>query len=402
MTFKPIEEGLERKEKQMVKEIVIWLNSKIKAFAASAPISQEEKTRLQHYIIFMILGIPTMCIFGVSNLLKGNPLIFAFSSAAALGLIAGLVLLKRIKNGYWIYRSNALLYVCLVSYMIIIGGDDGSKALWSYTIPLICCFLFGTKEGGLWSSFVMVMAFFTFSQTTILSIEVHNYSPSFQLRFIITYVFCTIISMWLEYSRHFFLKQSEANSDDLIKQHIKLKEEIEYRKKLEKELLVIARIDTLTGILNRGAFFSAAEKEWNKHVRNSKTLSFAVLDIDHFKKINDKFGHPAGDAVLNKLTQCCIDSIRSFDIFGRIGGEEFALLISETELEETRTVLERLRLAVESTTVEYEGQLIACTISIGFCTSIPPNDILTDMYKKADYALYQAKNSGRNKISLHQ
>jgi len=103
------------KEKTMVKEVLIWLYSKIKSFAASAPVSLDEKIRLQHYIIFMILGIPTMCIFGVYNLLKGNNLIFVFAIGAAFGLIAGLALLKKIKKGYWVYRTNALLYVCLVS-----------------------------------------------------------------------------------------------------------------------------------------------------------------------------------------------------------------------------------------------------------------------------------------------
>jgi len=284
--------------------------------------------------------------------------------------------------------------------MIIIGGEDGSKALWAYTIPLIFCFLFGTKEGGIWSSLVMLIAIFTFSQSTIFSIEVHNYSPSFKVRFIITFMFCTIISMWFEHSRNFFLKQSEENKADLIKKHTNLKEEIEYRKKLEKELITIANIDTLTGIFNRGAFFSAAQKEWDKHLRYSKPLSLAVIDIDYFKAINDQFGHPAGDEVLINITRCCIDNIRSFDIFGRIGGEEFALLLVETEEKDRESALERLRLAVERTSVEYEGKLISCTISIGLYTASPPNEPLTEMYKKADGALYQAKKSGRNKTCI--
>lgn len=380
--------------------MLTWIYSKIKAFAASAPVSLEEKTRLQHYIVFMILGIPTMFVFGVINLLKGNHLVSIFAIASASGLILGLALLKNIKKGYWVYRSNALLFVCLVSYMIVIGGEDGSKALWAYTIPLICCFLFGTKEGGIWSSLVIIIAVIIFSQSKILSIEVHHYLPGFQARFIITYVFCTIISMWLEYSRNLFLKLSEANRANLIKKQTKLEEEIEYRKKLEKELVTIARIDSLTGIFNRGAFFLEAEKEWDKQARSSKPLSFAVLDIDNFKTINDQFGHPAGDDVLVNITRCCVDSLRSFDLFGRIGGEEFALLFSETELEDIIAVLERLRLAVENTNVEYEGKLITCTISIGLYTVIPPNETLSEMYKNADRALYQAKNSGRNKTCI--
>jgi len=246
----------------------------------------------------------------------------------------------------------------------------------------------------------MLIAIFSFTQSTMFSIEIHDYSPSFKLRLILTFVFCTIISMWFEYSRNFFLKQSGENKADLIKQHTHLKEEIEYRKKLEKELITTANIDTLTGTLNRGAFFSAAEKEWDKHSRNSRPLSLAVLDIDHFKTINDQFCHPAGDDVLIKITRCCIDNIPSFDIFGRIGGEEFAVLLVETAPEDRKPALERLRLAVESTSVEFEGKLITCTISIGLYTAIPPSETLTQMYKKADAAMYQAKNSGRNKTCI--
>jgi len=113
----------------MVKKVLAWIYSKIKAFAASAPVSIEEKNRLQHYIIFMILGIPTMFIFGVINLLRGHHLIFFLALITAFGLITGLVLLKNIKQGYWVYRSNAFLYVCLISYLNIIGGEDGSIIL---------------------------------------------------------------------------------------------------------------------------------------------------------------------------------------------------------------------------------------------------------------------------------
>ena len=223
----------------MFKKTLKLLDTKIKAFADSAPISQDEKTRFQHYVIFMMLGLPTMLVFGVDNLLNGNNLIFVFCLVTAFGLFTGLVILKNIKNSSWVYRIIALLFVGLVNYMIIIGGDDGSKALWSYILPLFCCFIFGVKEGAIWSSIVLIMAIFTFTQSSIFSIEIYSYSPSFQLRFIITYVFCTIISMWLEHSRKFFLKQSEAISADLIKEHAKLLEEIEHRKKLEKELIIL-------------------------------------------------------------------------------------------------------------------------------------------------------------------
>jgi len=386
----------------MFKPILIWMNSKLDSFVEPIQISQDEKTRLQHYMVFMALGIPTMVIFGGVNLFQHNYLISFFAIVTAVGLIAGLFILRRLKNGAWVYRVNAFLYFCLICYMIVVGGEDGSKALWAYTVPLIICFLLGKKEGGLWASLVATFAVIAFTQPSIFSIEVYPYSTSFQLRFFITYSFCTVISVWLESSRNFFLKQSNAVSADLVKEHEKLKAEIEYRKILEEELKTLARIDPLTGVLNRGAFFSAAQTQWNKHARSATEFSFAILDIDHFKDVNDKYGHPAGDEVLAALSKSCITSIRDFDIFGRVGGEEFAFLFAETGLVEAKEIVDRLRISIESLSVDYDGQPINCTVSIGLYTAVPPNESITRIYKKADLALYQAKGSGRNKICIYQ
>jgi len=349
-----------------------------------------------------MLGVPTMMFFAVTNLLDGNVFIFVSALISAMALIVGMIILIKVNSGDWVYRTVAFLYICLISYMILLGGVDGSKALWSYTVPLICCFLFGYKEGGAWSALIVFIASFCFTQTTILSIDIFQYTPNFQIRFIITYTFCTIIAMWLEYSRYSLLKQSHAISTDLIKKQAKLEAEIVYRKDLEQELITTARIDPLTDTLNRGAFFVTAKNEWDKHVRNSTVFSFAVLDLDHFKSINDTYGHPIGDEVLVNIARCCIKSLRSFDLFGRIGGEEFALVFSETTEKEAYAILERLRLEVENAGLEYEGGTIRCTVSIGLFTSCPPSETLSDIYKKADVALYQAKNSGRNKICTQQ
>ena len=100
----------------MFKKTLKLLDTKIKAFADSAPISQDEKTRFQHYVIFMMLGLPTMLVFGVDNLLNGNNLIFVFCLVTAFGLFTGLVILKNIKNSSWVYRIIALLFVGLVIF----------------------------------------------------------------------------------------------------------------------------------------------------------------------------------------------------------------------------------------------------------------------------------------------
>ena len=130
----------------MFKKTLTWLHAKISEFSASAQVSEQEKIRIQHYIIFILLGIPTMLIFGLYNLFIANNFIFIFTLVAAFGLMIGGLLLKHVKNVNLVYRVNTFIFVSLVGYMIIIGGTDGSKVLWAYVVPLICCFLFGKNS----------------------------------------------------------------------------------------------------------------------------------------------------------------------------------------------------------------------------------------------------------------
>lgn len=167
------------------------------------------------------------------------------------------------------------------------------------------------------------------------------------------------------------------------------------------DLQVTSSHDALTGLLNRAAFNERANALL-QHPPNGRTFTLLMMDIDHFKLINDRFGHPAGDLVLAVVARTLADGLRSNDVIGRIGGEEFAVILHGTNLSQAETPAERLRRAVEETRVTLpDNTVVQVTISIGGAESRPQAE-LTDLMSSADRALYTAKNSGRNKVEIRQ
>jgi diguanylate cyclase (GGDEF)-like protein/PAS domain S-box-containing protein len=177
--------------------------------------------------------------------------------------------------------------------------------------------------------------------------------------------------------------------------------DITERKIFEAELKRQARIDHLTGVSNRGYFMIQAELELSRAIRYGKPLSLYMLDIDYFKKVNDSYGHKIGDLVLIKLAEVCRQTLREVDIIGRIGGEEFVILLPETDLVEATEVAERLKESIAKSKVPLEGGLpLHFTVSIGVTSLVSKDDNLDVLLNLADKALYQAKEQGRNRVCV--
>ena len=176
-----------------------------------------------------------------------------------------------------------------------------------------------------------------------------------------------------------------------------LNEEIEGRKKLEDHLRTLATTDSLTGLLTRRSLFEMGEREIRRNVRNGLPLSFMLIDLDHFKMVNDKFGHAAGDEALVVFAEIGAKVLRSTDILGRLGGEEFGVILPEADLDSAFLIAERYRKEFASRPISFQGQEVMVTISIGVTELLSKEDTLEKAFTRADQALYLAKARGRNR-----
>jgi diguanylate cyclase (GGDEF)-like protein/PAS domain S-box-containing protein len=179
---------------------------------------------------------------------------------------------------------------------------------------------------------------------------------------------------------------------------ITVSDDITERKHLEEQLKQLATTDPLTGCYNRRYFFELGEREFQRSMRYGSPLSALMLDIDHFKKINDTYGHPIGDRALIAMTETCLSTLRKSDIFGRIGGEEFAIIFVEADLEKAVRLAERIRKYVLKITIQAEPELVSFTVSIGVSASVRDDTSLEEILKRSDDALYRAKKAGRNRV----
>lgn len=167
------------------------------------------------------------------------------------------------------------------------------------------------------------------------------------------------------------------------------------------ELQRLSRTDGLTGLLNRKTWETELEREFKLYSRHGQDSSMIMFDIDHFKKINDGYGHPAGDEVIRQTAGIAANCVRDIDIAGRYGGEEFSIILTNTNAEQALVVAERIRKQVESTPAYYEKQKIEYTISLGISNIFPTFTDPTQWIESADKGLYQAKRAGRNNSVIH-
>lgn len=181
--------------------------------------------------------------------------------------------------------------------------------------------------------------------------------------------------------------------------NIAIVQDITRRKEVEYQLELLARTDDLTGLVNRRHFLAQAELELSRSIRYGRQMSILMVDADFFKNINDLYGHAAGDSTLRQLANIFRGTLRSADLAGRFGGEEFAILLPETDHEMATELAERLRRDVAASKVPLKtGPPLQFTISIGVSSLLSKDDNLDMLISLADNGLYMAKNAGRNRV----
>ena len=170
-----------------------------------------------------------------------------------------------------------------------------------------------------------------------------------------------------------------------------------------KQMEALAMHDSLTGLLNRRAIEEYAEAEFSMAGRKERALSVILLDIDHFKNVNDRFGHKFGDHTLQQVAKILTEDLRNYDRIGRWGGEEFILILPDTQLVDAATVAERVRIQMAELQISLEnGETFSVNISLGAACTTGKFSSLTKLIDAADQALYQAKQTGRNRVCIFE
>jgi diguanylate cyclase (GGDEF)-like protein len=169
------------------------------------------------------------------------------------------------------------------------------------------------------------------------------------------------------------------------------------KEKDDAEMARLATVDSLTGLPNRHAFLERAEHARQSALRQRQPLALAMMDIDHFKQINDRFGHATGDEALTVFARTARETLRAHETIGRLGGEEFAMVLPGTDMTGALQAAERLRKAVREATVITSGTSYVMTVSIGVVV-LDPNETLGMALARADHALYAAKSGGRDRV----
>lgn len=175
--------------------------------------------------------------------------------------------------------------------------------------------------------------------------------------------------------------------------------DVSHNRKTEEELLRLAATDPLTGTFNRREFTAIAEREALRSSRYHHSLSILMLDLDHFKRLNDTYGHAAGDKALQRFTMICANALRNVDVFGRWGGEEFVALLPETDIQGATIIAERLRKLTSDNVLTFNDHKISFTISIGIAEFKDGEVTIDQALSRADSAVYDAKKAGRDRIS---
>jgi diguanylate cyclase (GGDEF)-like protein len=310
-------------------------------------------------------------------------IIILVNVAALLISLLGLALVRR----FHIHRPAAHLitfatYFSVLGTALLSGGIDSSSIVWMAFVPIAATIMAGTRDAIPWS---------LVSLSSVIGIYILNRHwginwtlvPTRSIDRMIDLTTVTIVigtATWLN-------EKTKAHAMNRLES-------------ARAMLNHLATVDPLTNAFNRRYFFDRAQVELElAKLRKSRT-SILLLDIDHFKKINDTYGHTVGDQILIGMVTLCQGNLREMDTLARLGGEEFVILLPETDLVEARHIAERLRRTLEHTPIHTDAGPLRVTISIGALSHPTSDDDLPvhKLVQRADQAMYRAKRSGRNRV----
>jgi diguanylate cyclase (GGDEF)-like protein len=301
--------------------------------------------------------------------------------------LIGLVLITRFR----VHKLAAHLftfatYFSLLGTTLYTGGIDGSSMVWVAFLPIAATIMAGTTDGLVWGAISVSTIAGIYVLNRMLGIDV-TLLPSKSMDRMIDLIAVTSVTgtaIWLN-------EKAKARAMN----HLETAQAL---------LNHLAMVDPLTNVFNRRYFFDRAKVELEIASLQESHTSILLLDIDHFKKVNDSYGHNVGDQILTGLVALCQENLREMDTLARLGGEEFVILLPETDLAEARHIAERLRRTLEHTPINTDSGLQNVTVSIGLMSHPTSGAELPvdKLVQRADQAMYLAKRAGRNRVVTWQ
>lgn len=336
-------------------------------------IHSEQKRRAFVLSLFSIVGVTITSTMGALAFINAdNPLALSLFGAALVYLIAFLI--QQFTGRTQLSSSVVIfsLYTLLI-YLVHNGGVANTGPLWIFIVSPVALFIRGLKQGLIeLSIFLLIISLIVYVPGEFFSNE--SYNPDYKLRVLLSFLTVTFLSACYEYST----EQSKVSIMELNKQYEQL-----------------ALYDPLTGLANRRCALQKLEFEHPRILRHKEPLSIIICDVDHFKRVNDCFGHNAGDAVLIKLSEIFTNLIRGQDMVARWGGEEFLFILPHTTAENARVVANKIHKILKENIISVEREDITVTVSMGI-TQMHANQDIDEAINSADKYLYLAKNAGRN------
>jgi diguanylate cyclase (GGDEF)-like protein len=348
-------------------------------------------------LIFPLFSIPDFVSSGPTR----TPLMFLMcelmvSIAALLHAIRLRQRPSRVLGSFAITTIEAMAMACLLP-VVALRPEQVQALNLTYCVLVLALFAFIPNR------FVRVLPVCVAGYVSMILITSVGYPEEYRnnLRSVMALATITMVGAWIGNALQRSRRVEFASVLQERRSNNRLLEEIAQRRELEDELVWLADHDALTDVWNRRAFFKRADQAMEFVRHNPKPMSVLVIDADHFKSINDDHGHHIGDEAIRTLAALCTANLRSSDILGRIGGEEFAVLMPNTPLRVAEAVASRLREQVARATIEHTDGRLSVTVSIGAVECHIEDEPLEEALQRADAAMYQAKAAGRNRVVAH-
>ena len=279
-------------------------------------------------------------------------------------------------TGNFQLASVIILYslFALMIYLVYSGGKDNTGPLWIFMVSPVALFFGGLKRGLISISiFVVTISILMFYPDNQLLATTYSYE--FKSRLIYSFLTITFLSGFYEYSRQ---------------------QSFDFMQEISDKFEQMAKLDPLTQISNRRDAMDRLNYEVSRVERNNSTLALILCDVDHFKKVNDSYGHEAGDIALVTLSKLFQQTLRKQDIVSRWGGEEFLFILPQTSAKQAQVVAAKIREKIKAISIEHNGNLFDITISMGISEINNKNTDIKAAIVMADEYLYQAKSNGRD------